>query len=88
VIAALRRADIEKPSLNNTQNLNRNTMTQVKIFRQPFAKLPVICRLLLGIVWGILCLNVGVFAGKMIAKLIIGSGVLPYLDRFFSWVIF
>lgn len=44
VIAALRRADIEKPSLNNIQNFNRNTMVQETTTSQPFAKLPVMRR--------------------------------------------
>jgi len=35
----------------------------------------------------IISLNMGAFLGKMTFKLILWTGLLPYLEKFFSWIV-
>jgi len=47
----------------------------------------VLWRLFIVPLWFALCFNSGIFAAYLMFNLIIQLGILPYLEKFFSWFV-
>ena len=54
----------------------------------PLRKGVVISRILFGFVMCVIGLNVGIWVGIGLFKLIMWLGILPYLEKFFGWFVF
>ena len=67
--------------MNETKNIQ-------KVKAKAWSIAVVMARLLKWTLLIVLSVNIGAFLGEMLFKLILWSGLLPYLEKFFSWIIF
>lgn len=67
--------------MNETKNIQ-------KVKTKAWSIAVVMARFLKWMLLIILSLNIGAFLGKMLFKLILWSGLLPYLEKFFSCIMF
>jgi len=72
------------------QDLDQGTITENEtksLLLSLLSLLGVVVRFFKWVAIIIISLNMGAFLGKMTFKLILWTGLLPYLEKFFSWIV-